>query len=75
MKAINPAAVRPGAATGRTTLRKAWKRVAPSIMAISSMSTGMVEKYSFRIQIVIGKVKTLYEMISAQGVSIIPRLR
>ena len=41
MKDSRPAVTRPGAASGITTLRKAWKCVAPSTSAASDRSRGI----------------------------------
>ena len=49
-KAVSsPAVTRPGAASGSTTLRKAWKCVAPSTSAASSSSFGISLKNEARM--------------------------
>ena len=49
MKTSRPAVTTPGAASGTTTLRKAWKCVAPSISAASSSSRGISRKNEARM--------------------------
>ena len=44
-----PAVARPGAASGTTTLRNAWKCVAPSTSAASSRSLGISLKNETRM--------------------------
>ena len=44
MNASRPAVTSPGAASGTTTLRNAWNRVAPSTSAASSSSFGVSRK-------------------------------
>ena len=52
----NNAAVRiPGAASGKTTLRRTCRRLQPSISAASSISTGTSRKNVVRIQIARGR--------------------
>src|SRR5689334_25017148 len=49
MKARMAAVAMPGAASGMTTLRNAWKRVAPSTRAASSRSFGISRKNDTRM--------------------------
>ena len=49
MKVRIPAVARPGAASGTTTLRNAWKCVAPSTSAASSRSFGISLKNDTRM--------------------------
>ena len=49
MNASSPAVTRPGAASGSTTLRNAWKCVAPSTRAASSSSLGISLKNDVRM--------------------------
>ena len=49
MNASRPAVTKPGAASGRTTLQKAWKCVAPSMSAASSSSRGISLKNDARM--------------------------
>ena len=49
----------PGTELGRTTLKKAWKGLQPSINAVSSISRGTRLKKSTIIQTAIGMSKTI----------------
>ena len=49
MNASSPAVTSPGAASGSTILRKAWKWVAPSTSAASSSSCGISRKNEMRM--------------------------
>ena len=49
MKVRIPAVASPGAASGITILRNAWKRVAPSTSAASSRSFGISLKNDTRM--------------------------
>ncbi len=49
MKVRMPSVARPGAASGTTTLRNAWKCVAPSTSAASSRSFGISRKNDTRM--------------------------
>ena len=60
-KAKMAVAATPGAASGRTILRREPNRVQPSIIALSSSSRGMDSKYPTSIQTVKGTVKEKFE--------------
>ena len=59
MKAKIVVAARPGRDSGRTILEKTFMRLAPSIMAASSMEGEMESKYPFIIQVQKGTVKVV----------------
>ena len=58
----------PGSASGRVTRRRTLRRVAPSIAAASSSSTGIVEKYAAMIQIEKARLNAALTRISARYV-------
>src|SRR5215218_9780195 len=58
MKAKTVVAISPGSASGSVILAKAQRRVAPSIIALSSISTGTLEKYDRIIHNTKGRLKT-----------------
>ena len=54
-----------GVASGRTTMRNAWPRVAPSTRAASSSSHGRSRKKLVSVYTVSGSTKEMFGMISA----------
>ncbi|MOA17301.1 hypothetical protein D3C78_1375550 [compost metagenome] len=52
-------AISPLLTCGRTTMRKAWKRVAPSVTALISMSQGTLSKKPLRTKIAKGNSSAL----------------
>src|SRR5438876_3440527 len=72
VKAKRIAQMIPGAATGITMRRSAWKRLQPSISAHSSISLGIVRKYPMRSQVQNGTRKVGYVTIRAAMESVRP---
>src|SRR5262245_44820161 len=75
VKAKMPAVMMPGTMTGMMIMRKAWKRVHPSIWALSSISFGTVRTKPIRSQVQKGSVNEGYTMTSAHTESMNPSPR
>src|SRR6185503_9447646 len=75
VKAKMPAVMIPGTMTGMMIMRKAWKRVHPSICALSSISRGTVRTKPMRSHVQNGRVNDGYTKTRDQMESVNPSPR